>query len=343
MSKFNMVLLIFMSVALILTGMFVGCAPAPEKEWDLQFAHFLTPAPWVEEQAIHHWADLVKEKTNNRVRIEVFPAGQLVPIPEMHASISSGAIDGGTTPDIYLWGLYPEMCWSYILGMAHNQNQSRIMRETKIYDWLAERTLENDVVLVSLYPATAVNIIVSREEHMKVPEDLPGKKIRGCGGIPEYCMREIGGSIISMPSAEVYPALEKGVFDVAITSASSCTLFRFPEVAPYITHLPEIWPAGFPLLMYKGLWDEFPDDIKSAITEACLEIEEWGANERLGEEEVLKQKIIELGGKWHEGDYDSWVKAFAPLAEKAYFEKAGALGQQIVAEAEKWHAEHPGE
>ena len=52
-------------------------------------------------------ADLVKERTNGEVVLEIFPAGQLGQAREMNEGVQLGVIDGTVSPAAFLAGFNP--------------------------------------------------------------------------------------------------------------------------------------------------------------------------------------------------------------------------------------------
>ena len=64
-----------------------------------------------------------------------------------------------------------------------------------------------------------------------VPEDVKGKKVRGGSREMDLMLKGAGASVVSMPSNELYAAMQTGTMDVAMTSSTSLISFRLEEVA----------------------------------------------------------------------------------------------------------------
>jgi TRAP-type C4-dicarboxylate transport system substrate-binding protein len=79
-----------------------------------------------------------------------------------------------------------------------------------------------------------------------------------------------GASINSMPSSEIYSALQTGVLDGANTSSGSFVSYRIYEQVACLTE-----PGGYalwfmyePILMSKKSWDELDDKQQAALKKA---------------------------------------------------------------------------
>ena len=97
-------------------------------------------------------------------------------------------------------------------------------------------------------------------------EDLAGKKIRVFNKTMADFIGAVGGTTISMPFAEVVPALQRGVVDCAVTGTLSGNTAGWPEVSTHLYPMYLGWSIN-----YQGVnldsWNGWPDEVQGFFTE----------------------------------------------------------------------------
>jgi TRAP-type transport system periplasmic protein len=97
-------------------------------------------------------------------------------------------------------------------------------------------------------------------------DDLRGRKIRVFNKTMADFLNAVGGTTISMPFAEVVPALQRGVVDCAVTGTLSGNTAGWPEVSDYIYPLYMGWSIN-----YQGVnldaWKSWPAEVQAFFTE----------------------------------------------------------------------------
>jgi TRAP-type C4-dicarboxylate transport system substrate-binding protein len=97
-------------------------------------------------------------------------------------------------------------------------------------------------------------------------EDLAGKKIRVFNATMADFIGAIGGTTISMPFAEVVPALQRGVVDCAVTGTLSGNTAGWPEVSSHLYPMYLGWSIN-----YQGVnldsWNGWPEEVQKFFAE----------------------------------------------------------------------------
>jgi TRAP-type C4-dicarboxylate transport system substrate-binding protein len=97
-------------------------------------------------------------------------------------------------------------------------------------------------------------------------DDLRGKKIRVFNKTMADFINAIGGTTISMPFAEVVPALQRGVVDCGVTGTLSGNTAGWPDVSSHLYPLYLGWSIN-----YQGVnvdsWSNFPPEVQQFFTE----------------------------------------------------------------------------
>ena len=101
-------------------------------------------------------------------------------------------------------------------------------------------------------------------------EDLDGMKIR-IAGEPQELLKHYGASIVKVPFAEFYLALQQGIIDGIGTMPSYMVDMKLGEVVDYLT-FPAIKRDSCPMLINLDSWNELPDDLKLMMSDEYT----WG-------------------------------------------------------------------
>lgn len=113
-------------------------------------------------------------------------------------------------------------------------------------------------------------------EELSGLEDLRGRKIRVFNKTMADFINAAGGTTVSMPFAEVVPALQRGVVDCAVTGTLSGNTAGWPEVSDYLYPMYMGWS-----IVYESAnldkWNSFSPELQAFFTEqfAGLEDKMW--------------------------------------------------------------------
>ncbi|MBS0244300.1 MAG: TRAP transporter substrate-binding protein DctP, partial [Proteobacteria bacterium] len=181
--------------------------------------------------------------------------------------------------------------------------------------------------------------LVSRGKPVIVPDDVKGLKVRGGSRDMDLMLKGAGAAVISLPSSELYAAMQTGAMDVAMTSSTSLMSFRLEELSKHITTSRK---AGFyfvlePLLMSKAIFDGLPKDQQAAILAAGEALEPWGRQRAEGDDQAVAKAFEAKGVQVHDLDQasaDKWKAVAKETAWKDYGAKT-PLCAKFIALAEK--------
>src|SRR6185312_14545531 len=156
---------------------------------------------------------------------------------------------------------------------AQRMNASPFMKDIK-----AQIDKAGVVVLADAWLAGAV---ASKKGCIRKPEDLKGLKIRSAGPTFAHMWQQAGASIVSIPSNEVYNALQTGVADATDTSTGSFVSFRIYEQVKCITAPGEnaLWFMYEPVLMSKKSFDKLNKQQQDVLLKAGQKSQEYFVKE----------------------------------------------------------------
>jgi TRAP-type mannitol/chloroaromatic compound transport system substrate-binding protein len=218
------------------------------------------------------FADKVKEMTEGRITIEVFPAGTLGPGLKVTETVKNGVAQMGHTWIGYDWGADPTaVLFGGYAGSFDTEKMLHWLYRAGGAELQAEWRMEKfDVVSIPLFIRTAEVFLHSRKP-VRTLEDLKGLKLRTAGAWLDIS-RSMGAAPVTTPGGEVYTALERG----AIDATEWGTLWEdispgFHRVTKYVIipgiHQPT---APFELVINKDAWAELSEEDQRIIYDAAF-------------------------------------------------------------------------
>ena len=129
------------------------------------------------------------------------------------------------------------------------------------------------------------------------PEDAKGLKVRGGSREMDMVLQTAGAAVLSVPSNELYAAMQTGACDAGITSSTSLISFRLEEVAKSLTSGAgaSYWFMLEPLLMSKSIFDTLPKNQQDIIRTVGAELEAFG-KKGAQDDDIEVAKVYEKAG-----------------------------------------------
>lgn len=269
------------------------------------------------------WADLVAEKSEGAIEIEILPVGSVVEYNETLDAVAAGILDGQICDSSYWAGKDPAFglisnpvgAWSdpeQMIDFVENGGGKELMQEL-----LGSYGLQ--FIGVS---TPGLEAFVSRVP-LEGVDDLNGVKMRAPEGPVANVFSAAGASPVNLPSSEVYTSLDKGVVDAADYSVLSVNHQQgLNEIAPH-----PVYPGfhSLPLVevsMNKAKWDALPDDMKTLLEETVKEFQQTQIN---GNREADEAALAEA-----EADPNITVHNWSE-EERAKFRKLGVAEWERIA------------
>ena len=290
--KFLVAVVMVLTIGLLLGGF----AQAAEKPIVLRYAgnfpikHFIT-------QMMGDWAKLVEQRSNNRVKIELYPAGQLYTDKDLDRALVSGAVDLGQAMPNVLAGISPAM---HILDFAMVFDDwdhfDRVYHQgdgLKITDDEARAHNMKEVFLMpygnTLGPITAKKKVTTHA-------DLKGLKVRSMGGNIALALQALGATPVFLSSGEVYQALQRGTIDGAVSGLTSMEERAWGEVTKYLWELYFCSTTSGHTVANLNSWNKLPPDIQKIMLDTGREMEmKYRKDVMVKENEDARAGLIKKG------------------------------------------------
>ncbi|MBK9081575.1 MAG: TRAP transporter substrate-binding protein DctP [Rhizobiales bacterium] len=207
--------------------------------------------------------------------IKVYPGASLVKAQEQWRALQRGQIDLSSFPLDYASGSHPQFGATLMPGLVRNhEHAKRINSSDFMKDIKAIIEKAGVVVLADAWLAGAFG---GKDKCILEPDDAKGLKVRSAGATFSEMWAGAGASIVSIPSNEVYNALQTGVANGTDTSTGSFTSFRLFEQLKCVTAPGEqaLWFMYEPVLMSKAAFDKLNEAQKKAIMDASKKAEAY--------------------------------------------------------------------
>ena len=256
-----------------------------------QTTTFRFQSTWPSKDIFHEYATDFAKKVNdmagNRLKIEVLPAGSVVPPFQLLEAVAKGTLDGGHGVVAYhygknsalaLWGSGPSfgMDPNMLLAWHYFGGGKALLDE--IY-----KSINVDVVSFLYGPMPTQPFGWFKKPIAKV-EDVKGIKFRTVGlAVDMYT--DMGAAVNPLPGGEIVPALDRGLIDGAeFNNASSDKLLGFPDVSK-VCMLQSFHQSTeqFEVLFNKAKYDALSPELKKIIdyaVEASSADMSWKAIDR---------------------------------------------------------------
>lgn len=238
----------------------------------------------------YKFADMVSEKTNGRIKVEVYYGAQLGDEKSVMEQMQFGAIDFARVSLSPLAEFAPQLNVLQLPYLYRDGEHMWKVLDGKIGEDFLASVESSGLVGLSWYDAGARSFYNSKRE-VKTLEDLKGLNIR----VQESAMmmgmvKALGANPTPMAYGEVYSGLQTGTIDGAENNWPSFESTSHFEVAKYFvldehTRVPEMQ------LISKMTADKLSADDMKIIREcakesALFEREEWAKREKASEEKV---------------------------------------------------------
>jgi TRAP-type transport system periplasmic protein len=188
-----------------------------------------------------------------------------------------------------------------------------------------------------LADAWLAGAIASKKACIRKPDDIKGLKVRSAGPTFASMWQAAGASIVSVPSNEVYNALQTGVADATDTSSGSFVSFRIYEQVKCLTAPGDnaLWFMYEPVLMSKKSFNRLNKKQQEALLAAGKKSQQFFADKAKGLDDemvkVFKDHNVEVVTLTPQ-EYDLWLKV-AEKSSYAEFAKEVPNGKKLIDEA----------
>jgi TRAP-type mannitol/chloroaromatic compound transport system substrate-binding protein len=255
---------------------------------------------WPSKDIFHEYAldyaKKVNDMTGGDLKIEVLPAGAVVPAFQLLDAVSKGVLDGGHGVLVYhygkqtalaLWGSGPGYAMDANMLLAWHKYGGGKELLNKLYNSIGAN------VVSFPYGPMPTQPLGWYKKPITKPDDFKGLKFRTVG-ISIDVFTGLGAAVNALPGGEIVAAMDRGLLDAAeFNNASSDRALGFADVSKVCMLQSYHQNAEqFEITFNKTKYDALPDKLKAIIAnavEAASQDMQWKAIDRYSQDYVELQ------------------------------------------------------
>jgi TRAP-type C4-dicarboxylate transport system substrate-binding protein len=272
---------------------------------------------------------------NVELEVQVYPGASLFKPNEQWNALINGQLDISSFPLDYASGKQRAFGATLMPGLVRSHERAQRMNDSPFMKEIKAQIDKAGVVVLA--DAWLAGAIASKRGCIRKPDDIKGQKVRSAGPTFAAMWQAAGASIVSIPSNEVYNALQTGVADATDTSSGSFVSFRIYEQVKCLTAPGDnaLWFMYEPVLMSKKSFNRLNKKQQEVLLQAGKKSQEFFAGKAKGlDDEMVKVfkdhnvEVVTLSPQ----EYDQWLKV-AEKSSYTEFAKEVPNGKKLIDEA----------
>lgn len=241
------------------------------------------------------FAEEVAKRSGGELTADIYPNSSLIKTNAQFSAMRKGALDLSLFPLPYAGGEVPETNIGLMPGLVSSYDQGMAWKKNPVGKALTDFLADKGIMLITwVWQAGGV---ASRSRPLVSPDDAKGLKVRGGSKEMDMVLQTAGAAVLSIPSNEIYAAMQTGACDAGITSSTSLISFRLEEIAKSLTSGAgqSYWFMLEPLLMSKSIFDALPKNQQDIILTVGQEMEAFG-RKGAQDDDIEVAKVYEKAG-----------------------------------------------
>ncbi len=254
-------------------------------------------------------------KADVGLEVQVYPGASLFKPREQWNAMVKGQLDISAFPLDYASGRHPQFSATLMPGLVKNHDHALRLNKSP---FMADiKKIINDAGVIVLSDAWLAGGFASKQNCILGPDSMKGQVTRAAGPAFEQMLAGAGASIASMPSSEIYTAMQTGVLDAANTSSGSFVSYRLYEQVKCLTEPGDhaLWFMYEPILMSKRSWDGLnkaqQDALMAAGKKAGVEVVKMSAEDAAAWRAIAQETSYKIFSEEVPGGKELIEKALA--------------------------------
>ena len=259
----------------------------------LSFAHWI-PGETPQTKQYEHIAELVKERTDGELVIELFPGGQLGDQRDTLEGLQAGTIDMSKADDGYLVNYIKDYSVLSLPFMFENYDHLAAVLDSDIIADLDARLLEKSGLRTLGWSFTGFRQFYL-DESVQELDDFNGKNIRA----PEIdvyikTIESLGANPTPTPWGEVYLGLETGLVQGFESSPADAVAISADEVIKNVLVTNHI-QASAAIVISEKAWERLSAEQQKILQEVVTETTKEQRNAQQAADDEAIQSMADQG------------------------------------------------
>jgi len=271
-----------------------AAAPASAQQYVMKFAtQTLNDA---QHEYINIYKPALEKATNGRIKVEVYPGGQLGNQQRQIEGLRLGTIEAAIGPAELFAGADPRFQVLAMGGIFKDRAHARrVMNVETVRKAVSDIALQRQMTVIGL-TVYDMNSYVFKTPASKIA-DFQGKRIRVIASEAEQAaVASLGGAPVPMSFGEILPALQQGTIDAVGSVLGVWVALKYYDIAPYMLDT-QFWALVPIAFVSKAWYDRLPPDLQKAVSDTGKAIEPEVEKWQIAKIESDRKAWLEKGGK----------------------------------------------
>ena len=279
----------------------------------------------------------IDKRSNGALKAAVYPGSSLMKTNSQFSALRKGALDLSLVPLSYAGGEVPETNIGLMPALVPSYEVGAAWKTAEVGKLLAKTLDDKGVLIVSwIWQGGGV---ASKNAPLVAPADAKGMKVRGGSREMDMMLKEAGASVITLPSNEIYAAMQTGAMEAAMTSSTSFISFKLEEIAKHLTTARNkaYWFMFEPLMISKEVFARLPKAHQDIIMAVGAEQEKFAMEAARADDKLVAEIYTKAGAKAYDIDaatLGKWQAIAKATAWKDFSEKSDNT-KALMAAAQK--------
>ena len=293
-----------------------GGEKAEGSSYTIKFGNVISAGD-TQNQAYDYFAELVNERSDGRITVEVYPDSQLGGEREMIEAVQAGNLEM-TAPSVGVLANFDDSLQVFDFPFIfENAETAYEVLDSEIGDSMLEGIEESGLTALGWGENGFRNLAMTKET-VVTPDEIKGKKLRTMQ-VPMHIAywESMGAAPTPMAFPEVFTALQQGVVDGVENPFELLYSAKFTEPAAKLTELRWIYDPEVILIsssFLEGLPAEDQEIITTAADDMIVKLRELKA----GINDEVRAEIEAAGGTVADitpAQRQAWIDATVPFYE----------------------------
>ncbi len=316
--------IVMLTALFVLSPVLIGVASSQEREMVLKLGHAVAPEHPYHLGAVKY-AELIAQRTQKRVKIDIYPSTQLGNERDMVEGLQLGTIDLVVTSTGPLGGFVPKMFVVDLPFLFRDREHAYKVLDGPVGRELLETFSAKGIQGLAFWE-NGFRHITNHARPIERPEDLRGIKIRTMENrVHLAAFRAFGASPTPMAWSEVYTALQQKTIDGQENPIAIIYFQKIYEVQKFLALTGHFYSPAL-LLTSSKAFSHLPKDIQKIMLDTALECATYERG--LLRDNEAKQ-LIELKAKGMQVSIPN-KRLFQEAAVPVYKEFESQFGKETI-------------
>lgn len=233
----------------------------------------IVPAPFPWGIAAERWVELVRERTDGRINMKIYPGAQLVAGDQSKefTAMRQGIIDMAVGSTINWSAQVPELNLFSLPFLMPDYEAIDVLTEGEVGKRLFEKVEQRGVVPLA-WGENGFRELTNSKKPVRTPQDLEGLKIRVTGSpLFQETFAALGANPTQMSWSDAVPALTTGAVDGQENPLPGYVIAKLHNMGQ--NHITLWHYVADPLIfaVNKEVWESFTEQDRKIVEESAIE------------------------------------------------------------------------